>query len=86
MTWEHFIYFAIAAVLLLTIGAWAAWKNKSSVAYTTTVMGLLVFFSFIPLDVDLARTSSTSDDGRNAPLVFVLPATGWPHRLFTLEV
>ena len=47
MTWEHFIYFAIAAVLLWTIGAWAAWKNKSSVAYITTVLGLLVFFSFI---------------------------------------
>ena len=47
MTWEHFIYFAIAAVLLWILGAWAAWKDKTSVAYTTTALGLLVFFSFI---------------------------------------
>ena len=47
MSWEHFIYFAIAAVLLWLTGAWAAWRNKTSIAYTTTVLGLLVFFSFI---------------------------------------
>ena len=47
MTWEHFIYFAIASVLLWAVGAWAAWKDKTGLAYTTTVLGLLVFFSFI---------------------------------------
>ena len=47
MSWEHFIYFAIAAVLLWGVGAWAAWKNKTGMAYATTVLGLLVFFSFI---------------------------------------
>ena len=47
ITWEHFIYFAIAAVLLWAVGAWAAWKDKTGMAYTTTVLGLLVFFSFI---------------------------------------
>ena len=47
ITWEQFIYFAIAAVLLWVVGAWAAWKNKTSVAYTTTIIGLVVFFSFI---------------------------------------
>ena len=47
MSWEHFIYFAIAAVLLWGVGAWAAWKNKTGMAYATTVFGLLVFFSFI---------------------------------------
>ena len=47
MSWEHFIYFAIAAVLLWAVGAWAAWKDKTGLAYVTTVLGLLVFFAFI---------------------------------------
>jgi cytochrome c-type biogenesis protein CcsB len=47
MSWEHFIYFAIVAVLLWAVGAWAAWKNKTGMTYATTVLGLLIFFSFI---------------------------------------
>lgn len=47
MTWEHFIYFAIAAVLLWAIGAYAAWRNKTGMVYGDTIIGLLVFFSFI---------------------------------------
>ena len=47
MTWEHFIYFAIISVVLWTTGALASWKNKTNVAYTSTILGLLVFFSFI---------------------------------------
>lgn len=47
ITWDYFIYFAIVAVLLWATGAWAAWRDKTSLAYTTTVLGLLVFFSFI---------------------------------------
>lgn len=47
MTWEQFVYFAIAAVLLWVIGACAAWRSKGVLAYTATVLGLLVFFSFI---------------------------------------
>ncbi len=47
MSWNHFIYFAMAAVLLWAAGAWAAWRNKTSIAYAATVLGLLVFFSFI---------------------------------------
>jgi cytochrome c-type biogenesis protein CcsB len=47
ITWEEYIYFAIAAVLLWAVGAWAAWKDKTTVAYTSTIIGLAVFFSFI---------------------------------------
>ena len=47
VSWEQFIYFAIAAVLLWAVGAWAAWREKVSMAYTSTVIGLAVFFSFI---------------------------------------
>ena len=47
MDWSYFIYFAIAAVLLWAVGAWAAWREKTMLAYTSTVIGLVVFFSFI---------------------------------------
>ncbi|SNU04922.1 Cytochrome C assembly protein [Prevotellaceae bacterium MN60] len=47
MSWEYFVYFAIASVLLWIVGAWAAWKEKATVAYATTVMGLLIFFTYI---------------------------------------
>ena len=47
MNWDYFIYFAIVAVLFWVAGAYAAWRVKTGVAYTSTVLGLLVFFSFI---------------------------------------
>jgi ABC-type transport system involved in cytochrome c biogenesis permease subunit len=47
MSWEHFICFAIVAVLFWAAGAFAAWRDKSAVAYTSTLLGLLVFFTFI---------------------------------------
>ena len=47
MSWEQFIYFAVVSVLLWAVGAFAAWKNKSALAYGATALGLLVFFSFI---------------------------------------
>ena len=49
MSWEHFIYFAIASVLLWAVGAWSAWRNRSTIAYSATILGLLVFFAFILL-------------------------------------
>ena len=47
MSWEQFVYFAVASVLLWVFGAYAAWRDKGTLAYTSTVLGLLVFFSFI---------------------------------------
>ncbi len=47
MSWEYFIYFSVAALLLWLTGAWAAWKEKHTVAYVTTIGGLAVFFAFI---------------------------------------
>ena len=47
MSWEQFVYFAVASVLLWAFGAYAAWRDKGTLAYTSTVLGLLVFFSFV---------------------------------------
>ncbi len=47
ITWHEFPYFATAAVLLWSIGAAAAWKERTKMALTTTALGLLVFSAFI---------------------------------------
>lgn len=47
MFWNSFIYFAIAALLLWTAGAFLAWKSKEKAAIGLTVGGLLVFFAYI---------------------------------------
>ncbi len=47
MTWEHFIYFALPAVLLWVVGAYASWKDRKGLTYGATVVGLLIFFSYI---------------------------------------
>ena len=47
MSWEQFIYFAIVAVLFWAAGAYGAWRNKTNIAYTATILGLLIFFGFI---------------------------------------
>ena len=49
VSWNHFIYFAVTAVLLWAAGAFAAWRGRTRTAYATTASGLLVFFSYILL-------------------------------------
>ena len=79
MSWEHFIYFAIASVLLWAVGAWAAWRNRSAIAYSATILGLLVFFAFILMMwISLERPPLRT--------MVVLPAVGGSHRLFALEI
>ena len=59
MSWEQYIYFAMAAILLWAIGAWAAWKEKTGLAYTATIVGLVVF----SLHVDFHGASAASHNG-----------------------
>lgn len=48
MTWEHFIYFAIPAILLWIIGALFAYKRESDkYAIGFTLLGIMVFGGFI---------------------------------------
>lgn len=44
MSWDHFVIFAMAALLCWAIGAVAAWKEKRQfVVYAATLAGLAVF-------------------------------------------
>ena len=48
MSWDHFVIFAIVALLCWGIGAVAAWRGKGQwMVYTATLAGLAVFFAFI---------------------------------------
>lgn len=49
MSWDWFIYFAIASVLFWIIGSWNAFKEFKIRACTFTFIGLLVFGTFIVL-------------------------------------
>ena len=47
MSWDSFIYFALAAVLCWNTGAYFAWKGKDGKVWFFTLAGLAVFFAFI---------------------------------------
>ncbi len=48
INWHDFIYFAIPSIILWALGAWIAFKqNKSMTAILTTVIGILIFASYI---------------------------------------
>ncbi len=47
MTWTHFIYFAIVAVVCWGAGALAAWRDRTKAAAGLTLLGIAVFFAFI---------------------------------------
>ena len=49
ISWENFIWFAIVSVALWATGAYAAWKDRKTLAYISTFLGLCVFFVFIVL-------------------------------------
>ena len=77
MTWDEFIYFAIAAVLLWAVGAWAAWREKRAMAYTSTIAGLMVFFGFILMMwISLERPPLRTMGETRLWYSFFLPLTG----------
>jgi ABC-type transport system involved in cytochrome c biogenesis permease subunit len=77
MSWDNFIYFAVASVLLWAAGAYAAWRNRTSLAYAATVFGLLVFFSFIvSMWISLERPPLRTMGETRLWYSFFLPLTG----------
>lgn len=49
MIWDYFFIFALVASGCWIIGALAAWRGNSIVSYITTILGLLVFASYITI-------------------------------------
>lgn len=49
INWQHFIFFALAALILWAAGAWGAWKNRPRATIGFTAAGLLVFLAYIIL-------------------------------------
>lgn len=49
VSWSHFVYFALPAVVLWIAGAYGAWKEKKVLANACTLAGLAVFYTFIAL-------------------------------------
>lgn len=47
ITWNSFIYFAIPAIIFWAMGAYFSFKNRTSIAYVFTILGLMVFASYI---------------------------------------
>jgi len=77
ITWEQFIYFALAAVLFWAVGAFAAWRDRTKVVYGATSLGLLVFFSFIIMMwISLERPPLQTMGETRLWYSFFLPLTG----------
>lgn len=47
MSWDVFPYFAIPSVLLWAAGAWFAFRDKKALTWGCTLLGILLFFSYI---------------------------------------
>ena len=47
MSWDLFIWFALAALILWALGSFFAWKDKKTMAFIFTFAGIAVFFAFI---------------------------------------
>ena len=80
MTWDYFIYFAIASVLCWIYGAYGAWKGKTKTAYTATIAGLLVeiqmdieFLNHDGSGVHLCEPLQARDSQQDADASFAKP-------------
>lgn len=87
MTWEQFIYFATASVLLWGMGAYVAWHNRMRTALLLTISGLVVFLYFIvSMWISLERPPlKTMGETRLwysffLPLIALLVYTRWKYR------
>jgi len=78
MTWDYYIYFAITALICWISGAVAAWKNTSSwKVYLPTIIGLLIFLTFIlMLWISLERPPMRTMGETRLWYSFFLPVVG----------
>ena len=77
MSWNYFIVFAVVAVMLWIMGALAAWKGRPRLVFGATILGLIVFFSYIVLMwVTLERPPLRTMGETRLWYSFFLPLTG----------
>jgi ABC-type transport system involved in cytochrome c biogenesis permease subunit len=75
--WNYFIYFALVAVVCWIVGAFAAWKDRSMLAYGATILGLVAFFAYIIiLWVQLSRPPMRTMGETRLWYSFFLPLAG----------
>ncbi|MCF0236581.1 MAG: cytochrome c biogenesis protein CcsA [Bacteroidaceae bacterium] len=77
MTWQHFIYFALPAVLLWAAGAGMAWRRRQLLAHLLTLLGIGVFGAFIvALWISLERPPLRTMGETRLWYALFLPTTG----------
>lgn len=47
ISWDSFTYFSLISTGFWALGAWSAWRQKTPQAFLFTILGILVFLSFI---------------------------------------
>ena len=86
MSWEHFILFAIAALICWGLGAFTAWKGKKPAwTYGFTLLGLAIFFSFI-LGMWISLERPPMRTMGDAVMVFLLSSVGRIDNVCALEI
>lgn len=87
MSWEHFIWFAIAALICWSLGCVCCLERKEAgMGLWIYLVGAGHLFQFYPRYVDFSGTSSDADDGRDTSVVFFLPSIGWFDNVRALEI
>lgn len=77
VSWNSFIYFALASLLLWGFGAYSAWRDNRKVALTATCMGIVVFLTFIVgLWMNLERPPLRTMGETRLWYAFFLPIAG----------
>ena len=78
MSWDYFVYFAVAAIICWVVGAVAAWREASAwKVYVPTILGLVIFFSFVlAMWVSLERPPMRTMGETRLWYSFFLPVAG----------
>lgn len=77
MIWNYFFVFAIVALLCWAGGAWAAWRDRRTLAVGLTAVGLVVFFAYIlTMWINLERPPMRTMGETRLWYSFFLPLAG----------
>jgi hypothetical protein len=89
MTWDHLIYFAVAAAFFWIAGSVTSFFDRrkaslwSLIVFSTGNYHLRLFYYRF---LDISKTTATGHHGRNPVMVFPVPDPGRPYHLHPLEI